>query len=363
MTQKQKKKREQEQEKKKDKKEEKEESSEEEAAEPARNSVFGLARDSGSKIVINESDESSEEQEGIDDLKTHAQKARSKMSNRTQSEVVSPVSKTKKQNTPLANHSSPATGNLIGWDPFAPNATSQPQIQPQNLAIRVHKKNKRNKTTSTPVQDPKLKQSPIPYDPFQAPLSSSNPFNGNSSFPALMPNTNNIFNSPSASAANPFGVQQSPINQSWPAVNNSLGPQSNPTQPTFFQSPVNNAFGPQSNSSPQLFFQSPSTPVNNSLAGSNQSFFTPQQQNPFNVNTSAQVNQQQQSPFNVNTSAQVNQQQLQQLQQQQLLQFQQQQLQQKQQTGFADNPFNAPQGFYGGFQSPSTQAIFGNSNF
>jgi len=356
MIQKQKKKKEKDQEKKereerrekREKEEEKEESSEEEEVEPARNSVFGLARDSqGAKIVINESDESSEEQEGIDDLKTHAHnvQARSKISNRTQSEVVSPVSKTKKQSTPLANHSLPATGNLIGWDPFAPNATSQPQIQPQNLANRVNKKNKRNKTTSTPVQDPKLKPMPVPYDPFQAPLSgsSSSPFNGNSSFPSLMPN-NNIFNSPTSSSPNPFAVQQSPINQPWPALNNSLG-QSNPSQPTFFSSPtVNNTLGAQSN---PFFSPSVQQPVNHPLggSGSNPNFFAAQQ-SPFTANTSPQVNQQQSL------------QQLQQLQQQQLQQFQQPQ------TPFKDtNPFTTPQGFYGGFQPSSAQGIFGNSNF
>jgi hypothetical protein len=382
MIQKQKKKKEKEQDKKdredrKEKEEEKEESSEEEPAEPARNSVFGLARDANSKIVINESEESSEEQEAVDELKNHAQKVRSKLNNRTQSEGVSPVSKTKKQSAPPpANNSLPATGNLIGWDPFAPNATSQPQLQ--NLATRVSKKNKRNKTTSSPVQDPKLmKNMSLPYDPFQTPLTSSNPFNGSSSFPSLMPN--NAFNSPSASAPNPFSVpiQQTPINQSsqqtffqQPPVNNSLGPQSNPSQqlffppPTILQTPINNSLGPQSNPSQQLFFPPPSiqqTPLNNSLGSSSPNFFTPQQ-GPFNIDTSTQVNQQnlqQQLLF----QQQLQQQQLQQHQQQlQQQQFQQQQLQQQQ--GFKDtNPFNVPQGYYGGFQSSSTQGIFRNSNF
>jgi hypothetical protein len=175
------KKKQEEKEKEKEKEEEKEEKDEKQKTE----------------IVINEDKESSDEERQFS--KTPVDKSRSKMNNnnRVKSEVVSTSTRVRKSAVlpPTNFDTPPETGNLLGFDPFAPSlsTTSSPPTKNNNPVNKVKNTPKRTKISSSPVHPGMNSTTPYPFQstltpiPYNTAINQYNP--GYSPFnPQVIPN-------------------------------------------------------------------------------------------------------------------------------------------------------------------------------
>jgi len=148
------------------------------------------------EVVINDSEGSSDDEE----RRTPVSNSRSKMNNRIKSEVVSSTSRARKSAIlpPTNFDSTPQeTGNLLGFDPFAPSlhpASSPPTKTPVS---KVKNTPKRTKISSSPVHVQVNKTpSANPFQPTLTPI----PFNLNPGVPQYNPGF-----SPFTPQPNPYG--------------------------------------------------------------------------------------------------------------------------------------------------------------
>jgi len=187
--------------------------------------------------VINDSEGSSDDDEGAQPVA--AQKGRTKMNNRVQSEMVSArVRKSAVIPSPITDDEPPEVGNLLGFDPFAPlPETKVVHASPSKTAANKVKNNnnKRTKISSSPVHDPKpLSASSLPPtfgapNPFQS--LTPVPFNLNPSMnqynnynTPFTPQVLSSSNPPALSGSNPSLSGSNPYMISQQVPNSQLAP-------------------------------------------------------------------------------------------------------------------------------------------
>jgi len=230
-------------EKEKEKKEEEKAASEEEKPERQRKEP---------KIVINDNEEES------DETRTPVDKTRAKIKNRARSEIpttrirkAEPVTKQQPQQL-----TEPETGNLLGFDPFAP----QPVVKtPVKTPSNKNKQNKRTKIATSPASDPKIIPNSNPTSPA---IIVNNPFQPQQTTPLpmnLSPQQNIFSPTPSFST----GINSNPFTNT-PQLLAPPNPFTNtPTiQPLYSNQPLQQ---PQINPQPVLNNPFITQPVNNTV--------------------------------------------------------------------------------------------------